>query len=104
MGGLPIVLPKNTVEGIKYLTPNYVPSTTVTTDLAFVAFTDAIWMMSVLASTMHRVWAEAISGGLGSGIRYSSLITYNAFPMPAPTEQQKLDMEESARAILLGKV
>src|SRR5690606_9876411 len=62
-----IVLPKNTVEGIKYLTPNYVPSTTVTTDLAFVAFTDDIWVMSVLASTMHRVWAEAISGGLGSG-------------------------------------
>ncbi|MDQ7280595.1 lactate dehydrogenase [Stenotrophomonas sp. Sm6012] len=98
-----IVLPKNTVEGIKYLTPNYVPSTTITTDLAFVAFTDDIWVMSVLASTMHRVWAEAISGGLGSGIRYSSLITYNAFPMPAPTEQQKQDMEESARAILLAR-
>lgn len=98
-----IVLPKNTVEGIGFLTPNYVSNTTITTDLAFVAFTDDIWLVSVLASTMHRVWAEAISGGLGSGIRYSSLITYNAFPMPTPTEQQRFDMAASARAILLAR-
>ncbi|MBD3826977.1 DNA methyltransferase [Stenotrophomonas sp.] len=98
-----IVLPKNTVEGIKFLTPSYVPNTTVTTDLAFVAFTDAIWLVSVLASTMHRVWAEAISGGLGSGIRYSSTITYNAFPLPELTEQQLHDLEASAKSILMAR-
>ena len=98
-----IVLPKNTVEGINYLTPNFVNEDTITTDLAFVTFTHDLWILSVLSSTLHRVWAEAISGGLGSGIRYSSLITYNAYPIPALTDKNKVDLTRCAEDILLAR-
>ncbi|EIM98538.1 putative DNA methylase [Paraburkholderia hospita] len=98
-----IVVPKNTVEGVPYLTPDFVTSNTVTTDLAFVTFTEELWVLALLCSTLHRVWAEAISGGLGSGIRYSSLITYNAFPMQALTEQQKCNLTRSAKEVLLAR-
>lgn len=96
-----IVLPKNTVEGIPYLTPDFVSSETITTDLAFVTFTYEVWLLAILSSTLHRTWAEAISGGLGSGIRYSSLLTYNAFPLPALTERNKADLTRCAEEILL---
>lgn len=98
-----IVVPKNTVEGIAYLTPDFVSRKTITTDLAFVTFTEEIWVLSILSSTIHRVWAEAISGGLGAGIRYSSLITYNAFPVPLLTEQNRADLTACAESILLAR-
>jgi hypothetical protein len=98
-----IVLPKNTVEGLLYLTPIFVDAETVTTDLAFVAYFSELWVLALLASTIHRVWAEAISGGLGSGVRYSSEITYNAFPMPTLTEKNKADLTRRAEDILLAR-
>lgn len=98
-----IVLPKNTVEGIEYLTPALVSNDTITTDLAFVTFTNAMWVLSVVASRLHRIWAEAISGGLGSGIRYSSQITYNAFPLPLLTDRNCAELAHCAEEILLAR-
>lgn len=98
-----IVLPKNTVEGIPYITPDLVDPYTVTTDLAFVAYTTELWLLALLSSAIHRVWAEAISGGLGSGVRYSSEITYNAFPVPDLTEKNKADLTRCAEDILLAR-
>ncbi|EYD75936.1 Type II restriction enzyme, methylase subunit YeeA [Rubellimicrobium mesophilum DSM 19309] len=98
-----IVVPKNTMDGIPYITPIYVGEETVTTDLAFVAYTEEIWVLSVLSSTLHRVWSEAISGGLGSGVRYSSQITYNSFPLPALTTGQKLSLKCCAEDILSAR-
>jgi len=98
-----IVMPKNTGEGIDYLTPDFVAGDTITTDLAFVTFTRDLWVFGMLSSTLHRVWAEAISGGLGSGLRYSSLITYNAFPMLTLTEKNMADLTRCAEDILLAR-
>lgn len=98
-----VVVPKNTVEGLSFLTPNFVDSLTVTTDLAFVAYSHETWVMALLSSTIHRVWAEAISGGLGSGVRYSSELTYNAFPLPTLTEKNKRDLTFCAENILLAR-
>jgi hypothetical protein len=98
-----VVLPKNTVDGLPYITPNLVRADVVTTDLAFVSYTDKTWLLALLSSTLHRVWAEAISGGLGSGVRYSSELTYNAFPLPALTDQNKDDLTRCAEDILLAR-
>lgn len=98
-----IVLPKNTVEGLPYITPDLADRRTVTTDLAFVSYSADRWVISLLSSSLHRVWAEAISGGLGSGVRYSSEITYNAFPLPSLTEKHKSDLNHCAEDILLAR-
>ncbi|MCR5878802.1 DNA methyltransferase [Phenylobacterium sp. J367] len=98
-----IVVPKNTTDEIKYVTPIYVDEYTITTDLAFVSYTSELWTLAVIASTLHRVWTAAISGGLGSGIRYSSQLTYNSFPLPALTAKQKADLSACAADILLAR-
>ena len=98
-----IAVPKNTTDEIPFITPIYVPQDTITTDLAFVAYTESVWLLAVLSSTLHRVWAEAISGGLGAGIRYSSQITYNSFPLPSLTSKQKGDLTVCAQEILLAR-
>lgn len=63
-----IVLPKNTVEGLPFITPNLVTERVVTTDLAFVSYSAEPWVLAVLSSSIHRVWAEAISGGFAPAI------------------------------------
>lgn len=98
-----IVLPKNTVEGLPFITPNLVAKRVITTDLAFVSYSDELWVLAVLSASIHRVWAEAISGGLGSGVRYSSEITYNAFPLPKITDQNRADLTRCAENILLTR-
>lgn len=98
-----IVMPKNTVEGIPYLTPVFVDQWTITTDLAFVIFTEQLWCLAVLSSNLQRIWAEAISGGLGSGVRYSSEITYNSYPLPRLTDNQKIELTRCAEDILLAR-
>ncbi len=98
-----ITVPKNTVEGLSFLTPDFVDFRTVTTDLAFVAYSGELWVLALLSGTIHRVWAEAISGGLGSGVRYSSEFTYNAFPVPNLTEKNKADLTRCAQNILLAR-
>jgi hypothetical protein len=98
-----IVVPKNTVEGIGYITPIMADRYTITSDLAFVCYSPEDWLLALLSSTLHRVWAEAISGGLGSGVRYSSHITYNTFPVPTLTDQNKADLTRCAENILIAR-
>lgn len=98
-----IVMPKNTPEGLPYLTPVYEPERTISTDLAFVSYTEKLWVVAVLSSNIHRVWAEAISGGLGSGVRYSSQIAYNTFPLDRLTRQNLEELARCAENILLAR-
>ena len=62
-----------------------------------------MWMLAIIASALHRAWAEAISGGLGKGIRYASQITYNAYPVPKLTKENKADLTRTAENIILAR-
>ncbi|MGN6094263.1 MAG: class I SAM-dependent DNA methyltransferase, partial [Luteibacter jiangsuensis] len=68
---------------------------------AFVVYGNALLEAAVISSTLHRVWAEAIAGRLGNGIRYGNTIVYNTFPMPPLTANERDALEASARNILL---
>src|SRR3546814_13396642 len=58
---------------------------------------------SLIVSTLHRVWAETVSGKLGNGIRYGNTVVYNTFPVPKPTEQNKVDLTRCEEDILLAR-
>lgn len=45
-------------------------------------------------------WARAVCGRIKSDYRYSKDVVYNNFPWPAPTEEQKIKIEQTAQAIL----
>ena len=47
----------------------------------------ALIEFALVTSTMHMVWAEAVSGKMGNGIRYGATVVYNTFPVPSLTEQ-----------------
>ena len=45
-------------------------------------------------------WMRAVCGRLKSDYRYSKDVVYNNFPWPAPTEELKAKIEQTAQAIL----
>ena len=47
------------------------------------------YVFGIISSKMHMVWTLATSGRLKSDIRYSSALSYNTFPIPELSEEQK---------------
>lgn len=52
---------------------------------------------------MHIVWVRAVSGRLGSGVRYTPSISFHTFPFPKLTEKNKEDLTRCAEEILLAR-
>ena len=59
-----------------------------------------LYHFGVLTSSVHMAWMRVVAGRLKSDYRYSAQIVYNNFPWPEPSEEQKLKIEETAKAIL----
>ncbi len=87
---------------------NYVPATIreagyVCSDAAFAIYGSCMVELSIILSTMHRVWAQAVSGRLGNGIRYGNTTVYNTFSTPKLTAKNKVDLTRCAEDILLTR-
>ena len=52
-----------------------------------------------MISNVHMAWMRTVCGRLKSDYSYSPAV-YNNFPWPAPTDQQKAKIEQTAQAIL----
>jgi hypothetical protein len=62
-----------------------------------------LWSFALLSSKMHLVWVAAVCGRIKTDYRYSSTLGWNTFPVPMLTEQNKADLTECAKAILLAR-
>lgn len=98
-----LVLPSVVPEQRAYVTPALLPRETVVTNLAYILYDFKTWQVSVLASLLHTAWAAAVSGRLGSGIRYTPSICYHTFPLPALSDQDEADLTRCAEDILLAR-
>jgi hypothetical protein len=58
---------------------------------------------AAILSRMMRVWAEAIGGRLGNGVRFSNTIVYNTFPIGTLTDQNKDDLSRCVEDIFLAR-
>src|SRR3546814_15592582 len=86
----------------------YVPSDIkkqgyVTSHAAFPIYGKNLVELSIIISTLHRVWSETIAGRLGNGSRYGNTVVYTTFPNPTLTETNKFDLKRCARAIMLAR-
>ena len=59
-----------------------------------------LYHFGVLSSSIQMVWVRVTCGRIKSDYRYSKDIVYNNFPWPAPTEAQKVKIEQTAQSIL----
>ena len=73
---------------------------TITNDSLFIIADASLTTFGVLNSRPFNVWNKAVSGRLKSDTRISNTITYNNFPFPELSEEQKKSLEKSAQGIL----
>lgn len=95
-----IVIPKVSSENRKYVPMGLMSPDMLCSDLVFIVPNATAYHLGVLTSNVHMAWVRAVCGRLKSDYRYSKDIVYNNFPWPAPNEQQKAKIEQTAQAIL----
>lgn len=68
---------------------------------AFVISDNLLYIFGMLSSSIHMVWINKVCGRLKSDYNYSISTVYNNFPWPEnPTDEQKMEVEECAQAVL----
>lgn len=99
--GVPyIIVPAHSSSSRKYIPLGFVSPDVISSNAVFIIPNANIYLFGLLMSNVHNAWMRAVCGRLKSDYRYSKEIVYNCFPWPAPTEQQKAKIEQTAKAIL----
>ena len=97
------IIPRVSSERRRYLPIDLVSADTIVADSAFAIYDAPLWNFALIASRLHLVWIGAVCGKLKTDFRYSNTIGWNTFPLPQLTAQNRSDLEESAKAILLAR-
>jgi hypothetical protein len=98
-----LALPSVTPEDRSYVTPLLLPAGVMVTNLAYLVYGFGIELFALLSSRMHTIWTKAVSGRLGSGVRYTPTISYHTFPAPDLTDKNRSDLARCAEDILLAR-
>lgn len=95
-----VVVPAVSSERRRYVPIGFLGKDTIATNLVITIPNANLFHFGVLTSNVHMAWMRAVCGRLKSDYRYSKDIVYNNFPWPTPTDAQKAQIEQTAKAIL----
>ena len=98
-----MIAPQVSSESREYIPSGLFDEETVVTHKAHAVFEPTFIDFAVFNSRLHFVWARTLSGRLGNGLSYSSNLSWNTFPLPKLTEQNKADLTRCAENILLAR-
>lgn len=95
-----ILIPRVFSERRNYITAGYLDSNTVIADSAQLISEAEPFVFALISSRMHMAWTKAVCGQLESRIRYSSVLSYNNFPVPSLNTKQVHMLTNNALEIL----
>jgi hypothetical protein len=94
-----IIVPAVTSETRKYLQIGVLTKQEIITNRAFAIYDAPLWVLALLSTTLHRVWAHAVGGKLEERVNYGNTTVYNTFPVPF-LGQLKGKLEQHADTLL----
>ncbi|GGB66478.1 hypothetical protein GCM10011607_28880 [Shewanella inventionis] len=100
---LTIVIPRVSSESREYLPVDVLTQGEIISDRNFGIYDGPLWAMAIIASKMHHVWIATVCVRLEERFSYSNTIGWNTFPIPDLTEDQKEQLNQSARAVILKR-
>lgn len=95
-----ITIPRVSSENRPYLPVAILTDGAIIKDRCFGIYDGPIWLMSIIASKMHKVWIETVCVRLELRISYSNTLGWNTFPFPDISDSQKEALEEHVFAVL----
>ena len=99
-GKISIIVPCVTSENREYFQMGILDSNAIVNNNVNVIFDCDIWVLALLESRMHMVWAKNAAGGHETRPRYSSELCYNTFPAPEISNKQKAILANLSRTLL----
>lgn len=99
-GKVSLIVPCVTSENRQYFQMGILGSNTIVNNNVSVVFDCDIWLLALLESRMHEVWAKNACGGHETRPRYSSALCYNTFPVPDLTSKQISTLRNLSRTLL----
>ncbi len=91
-----LVIPSVSSENRKFIPIGFVNTETIVSNLSFAIYECQPWVLPILSSSMHMVWARTTCGNLETRIRYSSQLCYNTFPLPVLSQDQQKELSKLA--------
>jgi hypothetical protein len=96
-----ILIPETSSERRKYIPMGIVSQKIIASNAAFLIPCNDLFLLGILMSCMHMVWAKTVGGRLESRYRYSGSLIYNTFPFPdVIKEERKFGIKEIVQKIL----
>lgn len=100
---LTIVIPRVSSENREYLPVDVLTQGEIISDRNFGIYDGPLWAMALIASKMHHIWIATVCVRLEERFSYSNTIGWNTFPVPDLTADQKEQLNQSARSIILKR-
>jgi hypothetical protein len=98
-----LVIPSVTSENRDYIPIGFVGPETIVSNLAFAVYDAPDWLFALLTSRTHMTWLRLVSGGLETRLRYSNKLSYNTFPAPILTRENKIRLKELGAEIIQSR-
>jgi len=95
-----LVIPSVSSERRPYLQAALVGPMDIVGHTLVVIYEPPPYLLALVSSRLHRVWAHTVGGRLKSDLRYSSNVVYNTFPVPDLSVTQKQTLAEYSRDII----
>ena len=98
-----LIIPCVSSESRKYIPMGFLNEDTIPVMGTLIIENADDYYFGILTSNVHMAWMRAVSGKLKSDYRYSKDIVYNNFPWPTVSDEQKAQIEETAKLILSAR-
>lgn len=95
-----IIIPIVSSSRREYIPFGILPSEYIILSSAAVIYDSDYYVFAILSSRIHLLWVRLTSGKLRGDIRYLTALSYNTFPFPNVTQEQKQELERNVYAIL----
>ncbi|HZK62327.1 MAG TPA: DNA methyltransferase, partial [Anaerovoracaceae bacterium] len=98
-----LVIPKVSSEDRLYIPIAIIKPEVIINGSALMIPNATLHHFGILSSNVHNAWMRTVAGRMKSDYQYSAKNVYNNFPWPSPTEQQVLEIEKAATAVLKAR-
>jgi hypothetical protein len=101
--GTSIIVPIHSSERREIVPMDFLDSRTVISNAANAIYGAEPWLFALLQARLHTAWVGTVGGKIKTDYRYSAVLCYNAFPVPALAAGDKVRLTEHAMAVLQAR-
>lgn len=96
-------IPIHVSESREYFPSGYYAPNVIASNANFIAPDPDGVAFAVISSSMFISWQRVVGGRIKSDLRFNKLLSWNTFPLPAYTPEQRADLVAAGQAVLAAR-